>query len=352
MNQTLNSFCEEDSNSIENFFNTNSKYSKSLSEFLPTEKPNEKEQNFNDIFHEKYFCKEFNKVFNKTEKTKSIDETKYHKKILFKSIPLNKMKYFPFHEGVGIKTCLEKLGYHIIFTKPNKISIIEPMNHKKRKIKRKFKILDFSEDEKGKLKKVKYKDRRFVPDDIRKKIKSKFHKNIKNIINLQLKSAGSAKLFAFFPQNFVTNVTVKLNKLALNYTFEELIKTNIASSIFKLKENRIDIEKYESNLKVLNYLDKNPIISKSSSFNIIRKMKYKALLKAYFESKEFENSIIELHKKKESVEYIEKYVNEALRYVHFFSSNIILPKNKKKKNNNIIQIIYDEEEEDEKDNIQ
>ena len=159
-------------------------------------------------------------------------------------------------------------------------------------------------------------------------------------IGFQFYSSGSA--------GAMWNITIKWNKLALNYTFEELIKTNIASDILKLKTNRIDIVKQRANLDVLNYLDRNPKISKLSSFNIIKKMKYKNLLKAYFISKEFENSIIELHQKNERDEYIERYINEALRYVHYFENNKIDPKNKNK-DNNIIEIIYDEEEKEEDD---
>lgn len=75
-------------------------------------------------------------------------------------------------------------------------------------------------------------------------------------------------------------------------------------------------------------------------------MKYKNLLKAYFLSKEFENSIIELHQKKEKVEYIEKYVNEALGYIQFFSFKKINPKNNIKSKKNIIEIVYDDEDYD------
>ena len=341
-----NSFLEEETSSIGYNNILNIKLSKNLNDFLPTENPKEKEYNVDDTFQEKLFSKNFNKVFEKSEKIESIEDSKYCRYIKFNPFISIKNKFFPFSEGVGLKTCLEKLGYQIKFITHDKISIYDQNIAYKRKLRRKFDILDFSEDKRGVLKKIKYKKRRFVPDDIRKKIKSKFHKVIKNIINLKLKRAGSIKFFAFFPQNFVTNVTVKLNKLALNYTYEDLIKTNLASDVLKLKASQIDLTKQNSNLEVLKYLDENPSINKISSFNIIRKMKYKDLLKAYFISKEFENSINELSKKGEKVDYIERYVNEALRYVHFFSSNIILPKNKKNKSKNIIQIIYDEEEDD------
>ena len=47
-------------------------------------------------------------------------------------------------------------------------------------------------DENGKIKKKK-KRRKFKPDNIRKKIKAKFHKDLKNIINKKLKFANSKK---------------------------------------------------------------------------------------------------------------------------------------------------------------
>ena len=54
-------------------------------------------------------------------------------------------------------------------------------------------------------------------------------------------------------------------------------------------------------MDLLNYLEKNPQISKNSGFDVIKKMKYRDLLKAYFESKEFENSISQLRNKKETM---------------------------------------------------
>ena len=341
MHQITNSIFDEESSKFDNISSYYFKISQNLSEFLPTENPKQAETNS----QEKLFSKEFINIFCKKEKLKSFEETKYNK--IDPHIPKSKKnKFFPFTEGDGIKTCLEKLGYNVRFVTPNKINILDPTNPYKKKLRKRFRIYDCSENKKGILKKIKYKKRRFISDDIRKKIKVKFHKNIKNIINLNLKGAGSLKYFEFFPQNFITNITIKLNKLALNYTFEELIKTNIASDILKLKTNRIDIVKQRANLDVLNYLDRNPTISKLSSFNIIRTMKYKKLLNAYFISKEFENSIIELHQKNERDEYIEIYINEALRYVQFFENNEINPKNKKKGNNIIIEIIYDEEDDE------
>ena len=200
----------------------------------------------------------------------------------------------------------------------------------------KFNIIDFSKNEKGKIKKIK-KKRKFKPDDVRKKIKSKFHKSIKNIININLKQAGSKKLFDFFPQYFLSNITIKLNNIALNYTYEQLIKTDIATDVLKQKKSDTDKEKYNRNLEVFKYLESNQIISRKSLFDKLRNMKYLDILNAYFSSKEFEDSIIELHNKGEKIEYIEEYINKSLNYVYFFSTNGLYKQNQS--NNELVQEI-------------
>ena len=108
MNQTLNSFLDEEASSIgylNNFSNLRVKFPTNLNELFPPTNLKEKEQDNNDIFSEKLFSKEFNNVFDKSEKLKSIDEMKYNK-VIFNSIPSSKKKFFPFNEGEGIKTCL------------------------------------------------------------------------------------------------------------------------------------------------------------------------------------------------------------------------------------------------------
>lgn len=182
----------------------------------------------------------------------------------------------------------------------------------------KFKIRKYYLDHNGK-RKIAKKKRKYKPDDIRKKIKSRFHKVIKNIININLKKAGSKKLFDFFPQNFIANITIKLNNIALNYTYNDLIKIDIASTILKQNKSDIDLAKYKRNVDVLNYLDQNPKISNVSFFTKIRYMKYREILKAYFLSKEYEQSIIDLHNKRENIKYIEQYVNKSMNYINFFS---------------------------------
>ena len=172
----------------------------------------------------------------------------------------------------------------------------------------------------GRIKKAK-KKRKFKPDDIRKKIKARFHKLIKNLINENLKNAGSQELFDFMPQSFIGNVAKKLNSKTLNFTFKELLLYDFNKEINSDYLNaKVDYNKYYKNKKVLQYLEDNPEISKRSGFDIIKNMKYKDLLKMYIYSAQFENSLVKLKKENESSEYILDYIYRAKTYIDFYSN--------------------------------
>ena len=49
-------------------------------------------------------------------------------------------------------------------------------------------------------------------------------------------------------------------------------------------------------------------------------MKYKNLLNIYFNSGEFEESLIRLKKENETKEYVQEYVIKAKRYVDFYTN--------------------------------
>ena len=87
----------------------------------------------------------------------------------------------------------------------------------------------------------------------------------------------------------------------------------------KLDSTRIDNTKYLRNQKVLQYLEENPEISERAGFDIIKDMKYIDLLKLYFISIQFENSIQQLKIENESSEYIQEYIYRAKTYIRFFS---------------------------------
>lgn len=66
----------------------------------------------------------------------------------------------------------------------------------------------------------------------------------------------------------------------------------------------------------------NKEISRLSGFDIVKKMKYKDILKNYFNSREFENSIeILKDREKESYEYIQEYILMAKSYVDYYTCN-------------------------------
>ena len=181
-----------------------------------------------------------------------------------------------------------------------------------------FIINRYAKDSEGKIKKSK-KQRKFKSDDIRKKIKSNCHKIIKNIINENLKKAGSEEFFGFLPQSFLGNVSKIFNKKYMNSTYEDLLSIDFSKNQ-KTGNLQIDQKNYNKNINVLNYLEKNPEISKISGFYKIKKMKYKDILNSYFLSKEFENTIDMLKNKNETSEYIIEYIFLAKKYINFFSN--------------------------------
>ena len=298
----------------------------------------------NKVVFEEVFEKAFNKVFNpKSKELLEIDdyqeenislkpeailENKYiqpytEEKIIV-NVPEKKDKAFPFTKGIGLNETLKSIGLALNKNSSSKI-VLSICNTNPLIMGSTFKTTDYYIDEKGKKKKQK-KKRKFKPDDIRKKIKAKFHKTTKNIINSKLKQAGTVKLFDFLPQSFITNVSIKLNNQSLGLTYEEIILKDYSSETF----TKADRNKYFNNLEVLNYLKENPKICELSEFNIIKNMKYMDILRAYFSSYEFEQSIIELYNKKEKgeflskkekIEYIENYLNKALTYVNFYNNN-------------------------------
>ena len=208
----------------------------------------------------------------------------------------------------------------------------------------------------------KKKQRKQKSDDVRKKIKSRFFKSLKNVINQNLKKANSELFFDFFPQCFIKEINRKRNKKILNMTFKELLSTNFFEEYNKpeitdtknlqkkrhsdyledpgpLKSKKSskpkelpDIVKYKNNLKVLELLKNNSELCKKSKFDIIGNMTFTDLFKEYLESKEFEDEIENLknekkfNKKKgiyevESSNYIKDYIIKAYNLINYFSES-------------------------------
>jgi len=173
-------------------------------------------------------------------------------------------------------------------------------------------------DSNGNKKKEK-KKRKYKPDDIRKKIKVRFHKQIKNIINENLKKAGSTKLFSFLPQYFISNISKKFNNQYMNETYENLLSIDFTKGQKDYPNKECDKNQYEKNKETLEYLKQNPEISKNSGFDVVKKKKYREIFKAYFASAEFEKSIETLKEEEdENAEYIQEYFLLAKNYIEYF----------------------------------
>jgi hypothetical protein len=184
--------------------------------------------------------------------------------------------------------------------------------------KMKFKIRKYFLNEQGRRRREK-KARKYKPDDIRKKIKVKFHKTLKLIINNNLKTAGSRKFFKYFPQSFIGNITQKFNLKYLDYTFKELLLTDFSLSHDESRYKRADYKNYLTNKNTVKYLEENNLISINSGFDFIKDMKYKDIFRSYLSSKHFKNSIKELQTKNEDSYYIQEYIRLSKNYLEYFS---------------------------------
>ena len=231
---------------------------------------------------------------------------------------------FPFSNGNGLFNLLEKNGFKFekYYSEKYKKELIS--------FKEKFKTTLYKVGNKNKKR-----QRKNDKDNIRKKIKGQLHREINHIITENLKKSNCKiyiEDFCTFPQCFLTDVAHDFNRKFFGFTFEELIEKDFLSDLKQDKNPKKDkkqnyitikneIEKYKNNKNILNYLNENPEINNISGFDKIKKMKYVDILKAYFLSGEFENSIINMIKQKEDNYYIEKYVNTALTYVDYYSNN-------------------------------
>ena len=157
-------------------------------------------------------------------------------------------------------------------------------------------------------------NRKYDSDNIRKKIKARFLKYLKNVINDKLKRAGSKNCFSFLPQNFICNIGKRKNRVVLNLTLKEVFSENFCQNE---KEGCSSSEKYKHNLKVLDYLKNNQIISERSNFNYFKDMKYYEIYYEYLRSNEFEKEINRI-KKKENIEYTKLYIQLAFNLINFF----------------------------------
>ena len=165
-----------------------------------------------------------------------------------------------------------------------------------------------------------YKKRKNVPkrkdnsDNIRKKVKSRFLKVLKNAVNKKLKLAGSKMFFNFLPQTFVSNVSKDKNRDIFDSTFKDIFSKNFCE---EKNGNQPDLKKYHHNLAVIQYLEKNKEIAEKSNYNNFKNMKFYQIFYEYLKSKEFELEIVSLKMERENEKYIREYIFKACNFIEF-----------------------------------
>jgi hypothetical protein len=172
----------------------------------------------------------------------------------------------------------------------------------------------------GEHQKKVYKKRKNLPkrkdnsDNIRKKVKSRFLKVLKNAVNEKLKLAGSKKFFNFLPQTFVSNVSKDKNKDMFDSTFKDIFTKNFCED---KDGNQPDVKKYHHNLSVIEYLENNKEIAEKSNYNNFKNMKFYQIFYEYLKSKEFELEIVSLKMERENEKYIREYIFKACNFIEF-----------------------------------
>ena len=218
--------------------------------------------------------------------------------------------------------------FHVLRKEERNAILIPKSKFNTKKVKEKKKKETKKETKKESKNEIKNKTRRYKEDDIRKKLKSNFLKTLFTRINELLKSEGALFTFESFPQNFIADITQQTNFEVMeltyedlfNYTHEKVVEENkYEMKPYQEQANKAAEKKYEKNLKTLGYLKNNKEISEKSGWERIKKMKYIDLLKAFFSSREFENSLNEL-KQREDKNYINNYLYFASNYIEYFQS--------------------------------
>ena len=153
-------------------------------------------------------------------------------------------------------------------------------------------------------------------DNIKRKIKRIFHKILINKINENLKKAGSTESFDNLPQCFVSDITKKNNKNIFDKKYKEILETDFSKELKDKKEIEKNYKRYKKNKEVIEYLEKNPEISQKSEFNALCILSYEEILKEYFKSKEFYDSIPK--EKEGNNNYYEKYIYQGYNYISSF----------------------------------
>lgn len=161
------------------------------------------------------------------------------------------------------------------------------------------------------------KARKEMPDEIRKKIKSRFFKDLRKSINKSLVENAIEKKMEFLPQDFISNISKPENKSMLNKTLEQIILENADDNY----DNENNQDKNKNNLNLLDFLkEKGNINNKIKKIYNIFKTQIRELFNEYLKSNEFEESLKRLKEEGNYSEYIQDYIIKAEEFVNYFSN--------------------------------
>ena len=195
-------------------------------------------------------AKELN--INKEQKIESNNLTDEGKKNIFRTY--NSQEYVLFHPG-GIVKYFKYINDEI------RKESLNPKRKKSELAQNNLKFNIYKNNKKQKIRKLnEIKKRKDKPDNIRKKIKSRFLKILKTQINEKLKNAKSDIFFDNLPQCFIRNISKNGNKFILDMTIKELLtKDFFEDDIFEdksiktfiIKKRNPNKEKHKKNQIVL-----------------------------------------------------------------------------------------------------
>jgi hypothetical protein len=159
------------------------------------------------------------------------------------------------------------------------------------------------------------KKRKFMKDMIRKRIKSDFYRVIRKNLNSKINSKDINLKKSFdFPQTMITNVSKNHCKKNLNMTLKKIL-------IFYYKTNNQEINSInlmisENNKSIILLLENKKIYELENIFS----MKIVDLYNEYSKSNQFQESIRELIKEGNCLDYIKKYIEVAEKLVNYYQN--------------------------------
>jgi hypothetical protein len=160
------------------------------------------------------------------------------------------------------------------------------------------------------------KKRKFMKDMIRKRIKSDFYRVIRKNLNSKINSKVINLKKSFdFPQTMITNVSKNHCKKNLNMTLKEILKFYYKTDNQEI--NSINLMISENNKSIILLLENKKIYELENIFS----MKIVDLYNEYSKSNQFQESIRELIKEGNCLDYIKKYIEVAEELVNYYQKS-------------------------------